>query len=65
MDSDSDIESDGGGKSSKGREIIREKNDTSYYEGELYKDNVLTIGFVGKDIKKCLTCSYQYYASLR
>ncbi|KAG8199035.1 hypothetical protein JTE90_021048 [Oedothorax gibbosus] len=47
IDSDSDIESDGGGKTSKGREIIRQQNDTSYFEGELYRDNVLTIGFVG------------------
>ncbi|XP_042896759.1 guanine nucleotide-binding protein-like 1 [Parasteatoda tepidariorum] len=28
-------------------DIKQEPNDTSYYEGERYKDNVLTIGFVG------------------
>lgn len=47
IDSDSDIESDDRSKTSKGHEIIRKQNDTSYYEGELYQNNALTIGFVG------------------
>ncbi|CAL1287209.1 unnamed protein product [Larinioides sclopetarius] len=47
LDSESEIDSEDEGKHIKASEVLSEKNDTSYYEGERYKDGILTIGFVG------------------
>ncbi|XP_055950603.1 guanine nucleotide-binding protein-like 1 isoform X2 [Argiope bruennichi] len=47
LDSESEIDSEDEGKHIKASEVLSEKNDTSYYEGERYKDSILTIGFVG------------------
>ncbi|GFT89888.1 guanine nucleotide-binding protein-like 1 [Nephila pilipes] len=47
IDSESEIESEEETKHIKANEVISEQNDTSYYEGERYRDNIVTIGFVG------------------
>ncbi|GFY74754.1 guanine nucleotide-binding protein-like 1 [Trichonephila inaurata madagascariensis] len=47
IDSESEIESDDEAKHIKANEVISEQNDTSYFEGERYRDSIVTIGFVG------------------
>ncbi|GIZ04018.1 guanine nucleotide-binding protein-like 1, partial [Caerostris extrusa] len=47
LDSESEIDSEDESKHIKASEVFNQQNDTSYYEGERYRDNVLTVGFVG------------------
>lgn len=47
IDSESEIESEDEAKHIKASKVISEQNDTSFYEGERYRDNIVTIGFVG------------------